>query len=62
MLRYATGDLEGAVGDLTHAIALSPQPDLYANRAIALRALGRHAEAEADDHRAAGAADGTIGV
>ncbi|MFB4270717.1 tetratricopeptide repeat protein [Nonomuraea sp. GTA35] len=61
-LRFASGDLEGAVGDLTHAIALHPQPDLYANRAVALRALGRHAEAEADDHRAAGTADGNIGV
>ncbi|GAA2206425.1 hypothetical protein GCM10009850_018830 [Nonomuraea monospora] len=62
VLRYATGDLEGAVDDLTHAIELQPQPNLYANRAVALRALGRHAEAEADDHRAAGAADGNIGV
>ncbi|WP_346434141.1 tetratricopeptide repeat protein [Nonomuraea composti] len=61
-LRYATGDLEGAVDDLTHAIELHPQPDLYTNRAIALRALGRHAEAEADDHRAAKAADGSIGI
>nr|SBO99675.1 TPR repeat [Nonomuraea gerenzanensis] len=62
VLRYATGDLEGAVDDLTHAIGLRPQSDLYANRAVALRALGRHAEAEADDHRAAGTADGSIGV
>ncbi|MEV0616939.1 tetratricopeptide repeat protein [Nonomuraea sp. NPDC050404] len=52
-LRYATGDLEGAVADLTRAIELRPQADLYANRAVALRALGRQAEAEADDHRAA---------
>ncbi|MEV4476111.1 tetratricopeptide repeat protein [Nonomuraea sp. NPDC049504] len=53
ILRYATGDLEGAIADLTRAIALQPQPDLYANRAVVLRVLGRHAEAEADDHRAA---------
>ncbi|MFG1701440.1 tetratricopeptide repeat protein [Nonomuraea sp. NPDC049309] len=52
VLRYATGDLEGALADLTQAIALDPQPDLYANRAIVLRALGRHPEATADDHRA----------
>ncbi|WP_063765485.1 tetratricopeptide repeat protein [Nonomuraea candida] len=53
VLRYATGDLEGAVEDLTRAIDLSPQADLYGNRAVALRALGRTAEAEADDRRAA---------
>ncbi|MFC7582940.1 hypothetical protein ACFQYP_03310 [Nonomuraea antimicrobica] len=44
----------GALGDLTRAIDLQPQADLYANRAVALHALGRHAEAAADDHRAAG--------
>ncbi len=53
VLRYEAGDLEGAVADLTQAIALAPQPDLYVNRAVALRALGRTAEAEADDARAA---------
>ncbi|WP_237106693.1 tetratricopeptide repeat protein [Nonomuraea sp. MG754425] len=53
VLRYETGDLEGAAADLTRAIELQPQPDLYANRAVALRALGRQAEAEADDRRAA---------
>jgi tetratricopeptide (TPR) repeat protein len=51
VLRYELGDLEGAVADLTRAIALDPQPDLYGNRAVALRALGRTAEAEADDAR-----------
>ncbi|GGS99577.1 tetratricopeptide repeat protein [Nonomuraea spiralis] len=53
VLRHATGDVEGAVADLTRAIELDRQPDLYANRAVALRALGRIAEAEADDRRAA---------
>ncbi|TMR93379.1 tetratricopeptide repeat protein [Nonomuraea basaltis] len=52
VLRYAGGDLEGAVEDLSRAIELQPQPDLYTNRAIALRALGRDAAADADDHRA----------
>ncbi|WP_425434773.1 tetratricopeptide repeat protein [Nonomuraea jiangxiensis] len=52
VLRYSSGDLEGAVEDLTRAIDLQPQGDLYANRAVALRALGRDAEAEADEHRA----------
>ncbi|WP_308125714.1 tetratricopeptide repeat protein [Nonomuraea ceibae] len=52
VLRYEAGDLAGAVADLTQAITLEPQPDLYANRAVALRALGRTAEAEADDERA----------
>ncbi|TMR05561.1 tetratricopeptide repeat protein [Nonomuraea turkmeniaca] len=52
VLRYTAGDVEGAVEDLSRAIELQPQPDLYVNRAIALRALGRDAEAEADDRRA----------
>ncbi|MBF8186122.1 tetratricopeptide repeat protein [Nonomuraea sp. K274] len=52
VLRYAAGDPEGAVEDLTRAIVLQPEPDLYANRAVALRALGRATEAEADEHRA----------
>ncbi|WP_336210018.1 tetratricopeptide repeat protein [Nonomuraea sp. LPB2021202275-12-8] len=54
VLRYACGDLEGAITDLTRAVALAPQRDLYSNRAVALRALGRTAEAEEDDVRAAG--------
>ncbi|NUT11954.1 MAG: tetratricopeptide repeat protein [Nonomuraea sp.] len=53
VLRYAAGDPEGAVADLTRAIELDRQPDLYANRAVALHALGRTAEAEADERRAA---------
>ncbi|MFG6196159.1 tetratricopeptide repeat protein [Nonomuraea sp. JJY05] len=52
VLRYAAGDLEGAVEDLSRAIELQPEPDLYANRAVALRALGRAAEAAADERRA----------
>ncbi|PRX66615.1 tetratricopeptide repeat protein [Nonomuraea fuscirosea] len=52
VLRYAMGDLEGSVADLTRAIELQPQADLYANRAVALRALGRTAEAIADDRHA----------
>ncbi|MFE3451509.1 tetratricopeptide repeat protein [Nonomuraea sp. NPDC059194] len=39
-LRYERGDPEGAVADLTRAIELDPQPDLYVNRAMALRAMG----------------------
>ncbi|MEW9556172.1 tetratricopeptide repeat protein [Nonomuraea sp. NPDC050783] len=52
VLRFESGDPEGAVEDLTRALELQPQPDLYANRAVALRALGRIAEAEADEQRA----------
>ncbi|GLX00874.1 tetratricopeptide repeat protein [Microtetraspora sp. NBRC 16547] len=48
ILRYGTGDLDGAVADLTRAIELGEDAALYANRAIALRDLGRFAEAEAD--------------
>src|SRR5690606_11413928 len=54
VLRYEAGDPEGAVADLTRAIDLGAEPDLYANRAVALRALGRTAEAEADEARATG--------
>ncbi|TDD11805.1 tetratricopeptide repeat protein [Nonomuraea diastatica] len=53
VLRFTAGDVEGAAGDLSRAIELQPQPDLYANRAVALRALGRDTEAEADERRAA---------
>ncbi|WP_327090455.1 tetratricopeptide repeat protein [Nonomuraea sp. NBC_01738] len=51
VLRYECGDPGGAVDDLTRAIDLEPEPDLYANRALALRALGRVKEAEADEER-----------
>ncbi|MFB9246668.1 tetratricopeptide repeat protein [Sphaerisporangium melleum] len=52
ILRYETGDLEGAVADLTRAIELGEQATLYYNRAIALKDLGRHADAGADLRRA----------
>ncbi|MCA2190210.1 tetratricopeptide repeat protein [Nonomuraea cavernae] len=52
VLRFAEGDPEGALEDLSQAIGLEPMPDLYANRAVALRALGRTAEADADEERA----------
>jgi tetratricopeptide (TPR) repeat protein len=53
-LRYETGDLPGAVADLTHAIELSEEAALYFNRAIALRDLGRLAEALDDLRHAHG--------
>jgi tetratricopeptide (TPR) repeat protein len=53
VLRFETGDAEGAIADLSRAIELEPQADLYANRAVGLRALGRTAEAEADERVAA---------
>ncbi|WP_246268152.1 tetratricopeptide repeat protein [Nonomuraea typhae] len=52
VLRFATGDPEGAVADLSRALELEPQADGYANRAVALRALGRTTEAERDEKRA----------
>ncbi|MFG2077872.1 tetratricopeptide repeat protein [Nonomuraea maritima] len=52
VLRYAAGDPAGAVADLTRAVELQPDPDLYANRAVALRDLGRIEEAEQDERRA----------
>ncbi|GII79011.1 hypothetical protein Sru01_39930 [Sphaerisporangium rufum] len=51
-LRYETGDLDGAVADLTRAIAVDQDAALYYNRAVALRDLGRPAEALADLRRA----------
>ncbi|MFI6393824.1 tetratricopeptide repeat protein [Nonomuraea sp. NPDC050540] len=53
VLRYETGDLEGAVADLTRALELEPQADVHANRAVALRELGRTTEAAWDEKRAA---------
>ncbi|WP_433353950.1 tetratricopeptide repeat protein [Microtetraspora malaysiensis] len=52
ILRYQTGDLDGAVADLTRAIELGEDAALYANRAVALRDLGRPDEAAADLTRA----------
>ncbi|MFC4534060.1 tetratricopeptide repeat protein [Sphaerisporangium dianthi] len=52
ILRYATGDAEGAVADLTTAIELGEDAALHYNRAIALKDLGRFAEAMDDLRRA----------
>ncbi|ACZ90036.1 tetratricopeptide repeat protein [Streptosporangium roseum] len=52
ILRYETGDAEGAVADLSRAIEIEEGPELYFNRATALRALGR-GEAATDDLRRA---------
>ncbi|MEO5877140.1 MAG: tetratricopeptide repeat protein [Streptosporangiaceae bacterium] len=49
---YETGDLPGAISDLSEAIALGEQPELLFNRAIALRDSGRESEARADLLRA----------
>ncbi|WP_250563978.1 tetratricopeptide repeat protein [Sphaerisporangium fuscum] len=51
-LRYEAGDLEGAVADLTRAIELGEDAALYFNRALALKSLGRPAEAMDDLDRA----------
>ncbi|WP_219461949.1 tetratricopeptide repeat protein, partial [Nonomuraea rhizosphaerae] len=54
VLRYESGDWTGAVSDLSRAITLEPRlPDLYQNRAVVLRALGRDSEAAADEAEAA---------
>ena len=52
ILAYETGDLDGAVHDLTRALELGEQVPLLFNRAIALRAAGRAQEALADLTRA----------
>ncbi|MFF5210662.1 tetratricopeptide repeat protein [Streptosporangium sp. NPDC000396] len=52
VLRYETGDAEGAVADLSRAIEIEESPELHFNRAIALRALGREEEAREDLRRA----------
>jgi tetratricopeptide (TPR) repeat protein len=49
---YETGDLAGAIADLTRAIALGEEAELLFNRAIALRDSGRESEARADLKRA----------
>ncbi|MBB4701987.1 tetratricopeptide repeat protein [Sphaerisporangium siamense] len=51
-LRYETGDLDGAVVDLSRAIELDEGAALYFNRAVALDGLGRRDEALADLRRA----------
>ncbi|GAA1509314.1 hypothetical protein GCM10009677_47750 [Sphaerisporangium rubeum] len=55
-LRYDSGDLEGAVADLTRAIELGAGAEAHFNRAMALRALGRAGKA-LDDLRRAQALD-----
>jgi tetratricopeptide (TPR) repeat protein len=51
-LRYETGDPQGAVTDLTRALALDEGAALRYNRALALVDLGRRAEALNDLRRA----------
>ncbi|MDP9866098.1 MULTISPECIES: tetratricopeptide repeat protein [Streptosporangium] len=48
ILRYETGDAEGAVTDLSRAIEIEESPELYFNRATALQALGREQAAQED--------------
>jgi tetratricopeptide (TPR) repeat protein len=50
---FDTGDADRAVADLSRALALGEDAGLLFNRAMALRALGRGAEARADLERAA---------
>lgn len=52
-LLYAAGEFEAAVADLTQAVKLAESAPLLFNRAVALRAVGRCAEAEEDLRRAA---------
>ncbi|MBW8486879.1 tetratricopeptide repeat protein [Actinomadura parmotrematis] len=52
-LAFESGDPEAAVRDLGRALDLGEDPALLYNRAVALRAAGRPAEARADLERAA---------
>ncbi|MDX6744460.1 tetratricopeptide repeat protein [Actinocorallia sp. A-T 12471] len=52
MLAYERGDVEAAIADLGRAVELNQEPGLLFNRALALRAAGRHTEAAADLARA----------
>ncbi|GHE32964.1 hypothetical protein GCM10017673_39810 [Streptosporangium violaceochromogenes] len=52
MLAFETGDVEGAVADLSRALEQGADPVLLFNRAMALRAAGREEEALADLARA----------
>ncbi|MBG0832775.1 tetratricopeptide repeat protein [Planomonospora sp. ID67723] len=52
ILRYRTGDLGGAVADLSRAIEFGESAELYFNRAMVLRELGRAESAEGDLRRA----------
>ncbi|MFF5205063.1 tetratricopeptide repeat protein [Streptosporangium sp. NPDC000396] len=53
VLAYETGDLEGAVADLTRAVELEESAAFLFNRAIAFRDLGRAETARSDLVRAA---------
>ncbi|MEV0586244.1 tetratricopeptide repeat protein [Nonomuraea sp. NPDC050310] len=52
-LAYLGGEFEAAVADLTQAVKLAESAELLFNRAVALRACGRHQEAREDLLRAA---------
>ncbi len=62
ILRYETGDAQGAVDDVTRAIDLGEDAALYYNRATALSELGRIEEARADLLRARDLAPGDADV
>ncbi|MCD0453168.1 tetratricopeptide repeat protein [Actinocorallia sp. API 0066] len=52
VLAYERGEVDAAIADFGRALALTEDPGLLFNRALALRAAGRHPEAEADLARA----------
>jgi tetratricopeptide (TPR) repeat protein len=56
----AMGFLDEAIADLTAAINLSPYPQYYYLRGLALKAAGRLTEAE-EDFRRAGNQTGPVG-
>ncbi|RJL32492.1 tetratricopeptide repeat protein [Bailinhaonella thermotolerans] len=58
VLAFENGDAESALADLTRAVELGESAELLFNRSVALRALGRTAEARADLARAAELAPG----
>jgi tetratricopeptide (TPR) repeat protein len=49
MARQRLDNWQGALDDMNQVIALSPRAEVYAYRAMILRALGRVAEAQADE-------------
>ncbi|GGS97295.1 hypothetical protein GCM10010156_64410 [Planobispora rosea] len=58
ILRYRAGAFEAAVADLSRAIEIEESAELHFNRAMALRALNRGKEADADLSRALDLAPG----
>jgi Flp pilus assembly protein TadD len=52
-VQFAAGDAGAAVASLDRAVALAPDAALLFNRAVALEAAGRSADALADLRRAA---------